>query len=335
MGSFPKVSVLLPTYRYGRFLRQALDSVLSQTYTDFELIVSDDASPDDSAAIIAEYSARDLRIRAYCHRANLGMVQNWNWCLEQARGEFVKFLFGDDLLCSPRSLETMVRALDLEPRAALAASARAILDENSRQIDLWDELGPSGYYAGGEVIGQCFDRDRNLVGEPSAVLFRRGSAHRGFDLSLVQLVDQEFWFHLLTQGGMVYISDPLCAFRRHEAQQTVLNQPSGIATAENARLVIRYFGQYAAACGVAVDSLAMRRRVFRHIYYCRKHRTRPEITAAVLAELEPHLPGLWYPLCWLLHRVCRPFENFRRWLDHRRLPVAQQPFSPKIALSEV
>lgn len=335
MGSFPKVSVLLPTYRYGRFLRQALDSVLSQTHADFELIVSDDASPDDSRTIIAEYSARDPRIRAYCHRANMGMVQNWNWCLGQARGEYVKFLFGDDLLCSPRSLETMVRLLELEPRAALVASARAILDENSRQIDLWDELGPSGYYSGGEVISHCFNRDRNLVGEPSAVLFRRQSAHRGFDASLRQLVDEEFWFHLLTQAGLVYISEPLCAFRRHEAQQTVLNQPSAVGTAENARIFIRYFSQYAAACGVAVDSLAMRRRVFRHIYHCRKDRTRPEITAAAVAEMKPHLPGLWYPLCWALYRVGKPFENLRRWLGQRRLPVTKPPFSPKIALSEV
>jgi glycosyltransferase involved in cell wall biosynthesis len=335
MGISPKVSVLIPTYRYGRFLRQAIESVLNQTYTDFELIVSDDASPDDSAAIIAEYSARDPRIRGHCHRANLGMVQNWNWCLEQARGEFVKFVFGDDLLCSPDSLGTLVRLLELEPRAALAACARAVLDERSHQIDLWDEMGTSGYYPGGQVINCCFNRERNLVGEPSAVLFRRESAQRGFDLSLRQLVDEEFWFHLLTRGGMVYTSTPLCGFRRHGAQQTALNQPSGIATAENVRIIIRYFGHYAAAWGVAVDSFAMRRRLFRHIYYSRKDRTRPAIAAAVIAEMQPHLPGLWYPVCWMLHRLCKPFENLCRWFDNRRLAAQKRPFSSKIALSEV
>jgi hypothetical protein len=331
MGISPKVSVLIPTYRYGRFLRQAIESVLNQTFTDFELIVSDDASPDDSAAIIAEYSARDQRIRGHCHPTNLGMVQNWNWCLEQARGEFVKFVFGDDLLYSPESLGTLVRMLELEPRAALAASARAIVDENSRPIELWDELGASGYYPGAPVIRQCCNRNRNLVGEPSAVLFRRESGRRGFDLTFCQQVDEEFWFHLLMSGGMAYTSVPLCAFRHHGSQQTALNRPSGIAAAENVRILIRY----AAVFGVATDSLAMRRRIFRHIYYCRKDRERRAIAAAVTAEREAHLPGLWYPLCWVLHRVCKPFENLSRWFGQRRLAAQKRPFSSKIALSEV
>jgi len=334
MGSSPKVSVLIPTYRYGRFLREAIESVLNQSFTDFELIISDDASPDDSAAIITEYEARDSRIRGFCHRVNLGMVQNWNWCLEQARGEYVKFLFGDDMLGTPDSLAVMVRLLDEEPRAVLAASARTIINECSRRIDLWDELGASGYYPGCEVIHQCFKRERNLVGEPSTVMFRREPSLRGFDLSLRQLVDQEFWFHLLTTGGMVYTSAPLCAFRHHGSQQSVLNGPSGIGTVENARLIIRYFSQVAAGCGVSMDSFTMRRRVYRQIYYSRKDRSRPAMAAAVCLELRPHLPGLWYPLCWVLHRLCRPFENLHNSLDKRRLAAGKAALSAKIALSE-
>jgi len=330
----PKVSVLIPTYRYGRFLPEAIESVLAQTFTDFELIVSDDASPDDSAAVIRRYAAKDTRIRAQLHPRNLGMVSNWNWCLQQARGEYVKFLFGDDLLCSPDSLGAMVRALEAEPRAALVASARTIIDESSDRIDLWDELGDSGYYRGEEVISQCFSRDRNLVGEPSAVLFRRSAAGRGFDPGLCQLVDEELWFHLLTSGGMVYTSEPLCAFRRHGAQQTVVNQATGIATVENVRLISRYFEQYAVSVGDSPDSFAMRRRLFRSIYYCRKDSNHSPISEAAAQILRPHLSSGWYLVCWALHRVTKPFENLRRWLVKSRSQRRKVRFSSKIALSE-
>jgi hypothetical protein len=134
---------------------------------------------------------------------------------------------------------------------------------------------------------------------------------------------------------MIYTSAPLCVFRRHSEQQTAVNRRSGIAMAENVRIISRYFGHYAAACGVAADSLAMRRRLFRHIYYCRKDQARPAVAAVVAAEMGPHVPGLWYPLCWVLHRVCKPFENLRRWLNQRRRPAQKPPFSSKIALSEV
>jgi len=330
----PKVSVLIPTYRYGRFLSEAIESVLAQTFTDFELIVSDDASADDSAAIIQHYAAKDSRIRAHLHRDNLGMVSNWNWCLREARGEYVKFVFGDDMLCSPHSLGAMVQALEAEPRASLVASARTIIDETSDPIALWDELGDSGYYSGEEVIAQCFARDRNLVGEPSAVLFRRSAAGRGFDPTLRQLVDEELWFHLLEDSGMVYTSEPLCAFRQHGAQQTVVNQATGIAAVENVRIISRYLNQYALSVGFAPGSLALRRKLFRQLYYCRKDSCNSPVARAAAVILRPHLPGMWYPLCWSLHRICKPFENLHRWLA-KRLPQRRAVrFSSKIALSE-
>ena len=68
---------------------EAVDSVLAQDFSDFELILSDDCSGDGSREIIEAYAARDPRIRIQVHEANIGMVQNWNWCLSQARGEYL------------------------------------------------------------------------------------------------------------------------------------------------------------------------------------------------------------------------------------------------------
>src|SRR5208283_3355105 len=96
----PKISVLIPTFEYGRFLPEAIESVLAQDLMDFELIISDDASRDDSGEVIRRYAARDPRIRYRLHERNIGMVANWNWCLKEACGEYVKFVFGDDCLPS-------------------------------------------------------------------------------------------------------------------------------------------------------------------------------------------------------------------------------------------
>src|SRR3954464_8515957 len=112
MAARPKISVLLPTYRYGRYLAEAIDSVLTQDFRDFELLISDDHSPDGSAEIIRGYAARDGRIRFQIQPRNLGMVPNWNWCLAEARGDYIKYVFGDDRLCSPAALGRMLALLE-------------------------------------------------------------------------------------------------------------------------------------------------------------------------------------------------------------------------------
>ena len=109
--TLPKISVLIPTYNYVRYLPEAIESVLEQDWRDLELLISDDCSTDGSGEVIAQYAAKDSRIRFQIHPTNLGMVQNWNWCLSEARGEYIKFLFGDDKLASPQALGKLLQLL--------------------------------------------------------------------------------------------------------------------------------------------------------------------------------------------------------------------------------
>lgn len=313
----PKISVLLPTYRYSRFLPQAIESILAQDFADFELIVSDDASGDGSAEVIAAYARRDGRVQAHIQPANLGMVRNWNWCLQRARGEYVKFVFGDDCLPSPQALSRLLGMLEAEPRAVLAASARVILDADSAAVDVWNELGTPGYHDGGEVIARCLRRDRNLVGEPSAVLFRRAAADRGFDVSFRQLVDEEMWFHLLDRAGLVYTPEPLCAFRQHPGQQTAVNRQGSVAATETMRIVARYYDRFAQSLGLRPGSFALRRRLFRHLYYARKDCRIKAVAADAERVLMPRLGRGWYLLCWCLHRITKPWENLVRHCARR------------------
>jgi glycosyltransferase involved in cell wall biosynthesis len=318
----PKVSVLVPTYNYARYLPEAIESVLAQDLRDFEMLISDDGSTDDSAEVIARYAAKDRRIRFHVHPVNLGMVQNWNWCLSEARGEFVKFVFGDDMLASPQALTKLLELLESSASAVLAASARYVVDENSEVIAIWDDFGRPGAHSGTDVIAACLNEDRNLIGEPSVVLFRRRDAIRGFNPRFRQIVDQEMWFHLLEKGEFAFTSEPLCCFRKHATQQTEVNAVSQIGVLEAMRLFAEHYSK------PYLQSKGFRKRGFDRIYQLRKRRkANPQVTEEMLAiehELSAKMTASWYAAHWLRRRLTRPFQNLGRWIErqrHRSAPV--------------
>ncbi len=224
----PKVSVCMPTYNFAPYLAEAIESVLHQTFTDFEFLIIDDCSQDASAGIIKEYASRDRRIRFIANKQNLGMVKNWNYCLAEAGGEYVKFLFGDDKLASREALARMVSVLDTEPSVALVASARNIIDERSAIISVKYEYRNRGNVSGTKIIQDCLFEQRNKIGEPTVVLFRKAQALRGFNTAYQQLVDLEMWFAILEQGDFYFLEEPLCSFREHAGQQTRKNLVRGL-----------------------------------------------------------------------------------------------------------
>ncbi len=93
----PKVSVLIPTYNMACFLDEAIESVLTQTFEDFELIVMDNASTDNTEDIVNKYLG-DVRVKYFRNNLNVGMTKNWNKCLLVANGKYIKFLNADDKL---------------------------------------------------------------------------------------------------------------------------------------------------------------------------------------------------------------------------------------------
>jgi len=227
MISGPLVSICIPTYNHARFLAETLASVLVQKNVDFEVIIIDDCSTDATASIAHEFARRDSRITVHVNEQNLGMVPNWNRCLELARGTYIKYLFGDDLFSSPETLRLMVEALERTPGTVLVSSARTIIDEHSHPVDTVSHFPGDFTSDGRDVIRRCvrrMTRHHNLIGEPSAVLFRKIAAVRGFDPRYRQLVDLEMWFHLLEQGTFAYLGTPLCSFRHHAGQQTKKNE---------------------------------------------------------------------------------------------------------------
>jgi glycosyltransferase involved in cell wall biosynthesis len=313
--SIPSISVLLPTYNYARFLPEAIESVQAQDWPDFELVISDDRSTDESAKIIAAYAARDPRIRFQLQPANLGMVANWNWCLRQARGEYVKFLFGDDRLESPCALRLLRDALAHHPSAALAASARSILNADSKLVAHWDEFQHLGLHSGRAVIERCLLETRNLIGEPSVTLFRRSHAGRGFDPHYRQLVDLEFWFHLLEQGDFCYLPDPLCSFRQHTTQQSMRNAASGVDKWE----LYELFASCRARAAQKDRALPVQKfvQLFYHLdQHCRQTSSPPPEMLSLRRQLRAEIP----PLHYAAFRVRRHLRGIKRALRRSLSP---------------
>jgi len=217
----PLVSVCIPTYNYGGYICAAIESILSQTYRNFELIIIDDCSRDNTEEIVHKYVAQHRNIKFHKNIENIGMVENWNLCLKHAQGDLVKIMGADDML-EPACLEKSVALIDANPTVSLVVCARLLVDKDDRPIQQAVFFHTQKIISGIKIIKKCFF-DANLIGEPVAVLFKKKDALRGFDPRYRQLTDLEMWFHLLEQGDCAFIPEPLCKFRVHERQTTKEN----------------------------------------------------------------------------------------------------------------
>jgi len=127
----PKVSIGMPVYNGAKFIRRALDSLLDQTFTEFELIISDNASSDETPRICLEYAKKDKRIRYYRNDVKIGAIPNFNRVLHYASGQYFMWAAHDDRW-APSFIECLVQSLDLNPQAVLAFCRFVNIDDDGR-----------------------------------------------------------------------------------------------------------------------------------------------------------------------------------------------------------
>lgn len=127
MNAVPRLSVGLPVYNGANYLAESFDALLGQSFEDFELIVSDNASTDDTAEICRHYEKQDFRVRYFRQERNVGLAPNHNFTVDQARGELFKWGSNDDLY-GRDLLKLCVEALDEHPQVVLAHSWTAMID---------------------------------------------------------------------------------------------------------------------------------------------------------------------------------------------------------------
>lgn len=135
-ASSPLVSVGLPVYNGEGLLPRALDSLLAQDFTDFEIVICDNASHDKTEAIGREYAEHDSRVRYHRNPANIGLAGNFNRAFEMSRGTYFKWAAHDDWH-APESLSLSVEALEKNPEAVLCATGVTIVDETGSEIGSW------------------------------------------------------------------------------------------------------------------------------------------------------------------------------------------------------
>jgi glycosyltransferase involved in cell wall biosynthesis len=214
MKSVPRLSVGLPVYNGEKFLAQSIEALLGQTYEDFELIISDNASTDGTASICDSYAKRDARIRYYRQEHNIGCAPNHNFVIEKARGELFKTASHDDLYAR-NLLELCVAALDEHPRVVLAHSWSAVIDESGAVTTLLDYPVNTGADRAPERLrSMLFDGwGDDEGGVVRTEVLRRTPLHDSYHFS-----DRTFTIEIALHGPFYMVPDWLY-FRRHHAGQ--------------------------------------------------------------------------------------------------------------------
>jgi len=209
----PKVSIGMPVYNGETFLEKALASVLGQSFTDFEVIISDNGSTDRTEAICREYAAKDPRISYWREEENRGVSWNYNRAFDLARGEYFQWVAHDDML-APNFLEVCVAALDRDPGAVLCQSVINVIDENAQTLGLYD----SGVY--GARSSTIF---RNIALKPQWCtellgLIRTSALRNVEPYGQYHGADEIMITELAMQGAFLRINEPLFLNREHKGR---------------------------------------------------------------------------------------------------------------------
>jgi glycosyltransferase involved in cell wall biosynthesis len=217
-NSAPKISVAVISYNFERFLKECLDSILSQTLKPFEIIVCDDCSSDGSWSIITEYRARyPTMIKAYRHERNMGSFYNGTFGGKACRGDFISLLDGDDRWL-PRKLELEWRALSQYPEAQVAYSNVITIDAHGNRTGVWcDRPGP--VLPIGDVFIEVFSR---RFFPNSGSVFRNELVSRAaFDLEghiderLENYWDWDRKIRYTSRFKVAYSGEALVEYRKH------------------------------------------------------------------------------------------------------------------------
>jgi hypothetical protein len=230
----PKVSVIIPAYNHGAFVGRAIESVLEQSFQDFELIVNDDASTDSTPEVIR--SIKDPRVLSNLFSKNRGASWTVNEALKQARGQYFAILNSDDYFL-PGKLELQVRFLEENPEIAAVFGLPCFIDE--RGEPLADDKHPfSNWFESKNQSREEWLRRFFTIGNQlchPTVMLRRSCYDEvgGYDPRLAQTPDFDLWIRICSRHNIHIIPQPLTAYRVLEGARNASAQtPLAIARAQ-------------------------------------------------------------------------------------------------------
>lgn len=300
------VSVVVPNYNHAPFLRQRIESILNQTYQDFELILIDDASTDGSRAILEGYRNNPHVTHLVCNEANSGSAFcQWDKGIELASGDWIWVAESDDY-AEPTFLERMVEEVNRVPQCSLAYAATWWVDEEGNR--LWDT--PISHevntYEGCDFIRQRLAVS-NSIANVSECLFRRrcyrpAERHRYEHMRLCG--DWLFYVLLAEQGSVVEVKEPLSYYRQHGSNISNDAERRGLTFLEGID-VLDYMTTHR---GVRPRDYARGwGRMWAH--YEKQYQFTPEVKKAVRHHISDHHKEI--TLNYLLFKLIHHFRNVR------------------------
>jgi glycosyltransferase involved in cell wall biosynthesis len=215
----PKVTVCLPTFNKVRYLPAAIESVLTQEFRDFELLIVDDASTDGTSNAVLSF--RDSRIRYIRNPQNRGLVGNWNYCLELAQGDYA-IVFHDDDVMLPGLLRREVEVLESNSRVVLVHAAAQSIDAEGAVSCVSAPHSWPAFTGGLEFVARYWALNGGgYVVMPSA-MFRKSFALKlgAFNPDLKYSADADLWQRLAFAGEVGFLDEILISNRVHASQTT-------------------------------------------------------------------------------------------------------------------
>ncbi|MFC3694916.1 glycosyltransferase [Chenggangzhangella methanolivorans] len=216
------VDIAIPCYRYGRFLRECVGSILAQSMNDVRVLIIDDASPDDSADVARELAASDPRVEALVHRENRGHIATYNEGIAWATAPYFLSLSADDYL-APGALERAAALMDARPEVVLTYGACETARPDEPAPALRDDrVDPSWRVRPGrDFVKEHCEQIRNLVPTPTAIVrTKTQKAIGGYLPSLPHAGDMEMWLRFAAHGDVADTPVPQAVYRLHGANMS-------------------------------------------------------------------------------------------------------------------
>jgi glycosyltransferase involved in cell wall biosynthesis len=269
----PLVSIGLPVYNGENYLSSAIESILAQTFGDFELIICDNASTDKTREICLGYMEKDYRIRYFRHKRNTGATTNFNSCLELSSGEYFKWAAHDDVL-HPDFLARCVDALGADPKAVLCQSLVEYIDENGKSFGIYDSC------LAGANSSEASERFRALVLLPHPCneifgLIRCQALVESIQLGNYYLADRALLAELALCGRFVQIQEPLLMMREHTGRATrAMTRPQDRLSFNDSQRAgqidlptWRCYGEYFQVVAKHLRDRTTRLRCYKHLFH--------------------------------------------------------------------
>lgn len=219
----PRITVAIPTYNRAKYLPQAVQSVLSQTFKDFELLIVDNASTDETENAVKSF--KDKRIVYHKNKENIGMMNNWNRCIDISGGKYL-IILGDDDKLYPNFLEESYRAHKRPPNLGFSFSHCNKVDVNGHYLMRWGyDFLPAGYSKGWEYLDYTLKFGCNLTNSSTVLLNKSVFKEVGkFEVEYAtNTFDFNMWIKIASKFNVYFIDKVLSDYRIHPDQVSELH----------------------------------------------------------------------------------------------------------------